>query len=74
MVARCETILNTTMAEYDTYHDQKVEDFRSLTTDFLDSEIALHEQVGKSSSSLCPKLTLLIRVASYSTQSRPRDI
>jgi hypothetical protein len=34
------------MAEFDTYHDQKVEDFRSLTTDFLDCEIALHEQVG----------------------------
>ena len=44
LIARCETVLNTTMAEFDTYHDQKVEDFHALTTDFLDSEIALYEQ------------------------------
>ena len=45
MAARCETVLNTTMAEFEIYHDQKVEDFRGLATDILDSEIALHEQV-----------------------------
>ncbi|KAI0337995.1 hypothetical protein BDW22DRAFT_1338600 [Trametopsis cervina] len=45
LIARCETVLNTTMAEFDTYHDQKIEDFQTLTTDFLDSEIALHEQL-----------------------------
>ncbi|KAI0701080.1 hypothetical protein BC835DRAFT_1265507 [Cytidiella melzeri] len=43
--ARCETVLNSTMAEFDTYHDHKIEDFQLLTTDFLDSEIALHEQL-----------------------------
>ena len=45
MAARCETVLNTTMAEIDTYHTQKNEDFKSLTTDILDDEIALYEQV-----------------------------
>ena len=45
MAARCETVLNTTMAEIDTYHTQKNEDFKSLTTDILDDEIALDEQV-----------------------------
>lgn len=33
------------MAEYETYHGQKVEDFHAFTTDFLESEIALYEQV-----------------------------
>lgn len=46
MAARCETVLNTTMAEMDTYHTQKVEDFQALTKDHLDGEIALYEQVG----------------------------
>ncbi|KAI0090450.1 hypothetical protein BDY19DRAFT_940221 [Irpex rosettiformis] len=45
LAARCETVLNTTMAEFDTYHDQKLEDFEGLTKDFLDSEIRLHEQI-----------------------------
>ncbi|KDQ50377.1 hypothetical protein JAAARDRAFT_211785 [Jaapia argillacea MUCL 33604] len=45
MVARCETVLNTTMAEMDTYHTQKLEDFRSLATDHLDGEIAFYEQI-----------------------------
>ena len=45
MAARCETVLNTTMAEMDTYHTQKVEDFRALAKDHLDGEIALYEQV-----------------------------
>ncbi|KAJ4473843.1 hypothetical protein J3R30DRAFT_3707813 [Lentinula aciculospora] len=43
---RCETVLNTTMAEMETYHSQKVEDFEMLTKDHLDGEIALYEQVG----------------------------
>ena len=34
------------MAEFETYHDQKAEDFRALTTEYLDGEIALYEQVG----------------------------
>ena len=33
------------MAEFETYHSQKVEDFQTLTTEYLDGEIALHEQV-----------------------------
>lgn len=41
------------MAEFDEYHDQKVEDFEELTKDFLDGEIQLYEQVRKS-----PHLTL----------------
>ena len=45
MAARCETVLNTTMAEMDTYHTQKVEDFQELAKEHLDGEIALYEQV-----------------------------
>jgi sorting nexin-9/18/33 len=45
VAARCETVLNTTMAEFETYHGQKVDDFHTLTTEYLDGEIALYEQV-----------------------------
>lgn len=45
MSARCETVLNTTMAEMDTYHDQKVENFCTITREHLDGEINLYEQV-----------------------------
>ena len=45
MASRCETVLNTTMAEMDTYHTQKLEDFQHLTKEHLDGEIALYEQV-----------------------------
>ncbi|KAF7325862.1 SH3 and PX-domain-containing 3 [Mycena kentingensis (nom. inval.)] len=44
MAARCETVLNTTMAEMETYHAQKTEDFSSLTKEHLDGEIAFYEQ------------------------------
>ncbi|KAI8972878.1 PX-domain-containing protein [Trametes punicea] len=45
MAARCETVLNITMAEMDTYHTQKVEDFQELAKEHLDGEIAFYEQV-----------------------------
>ncbi|KAG2154261.1 uncharacterized protein EDB93DRAFT_1248458 [Suillus bovinus] len=45
MTARCETVLNTTMAEMDTYHDQKVENFSTITREYLDGEIHFYEQV-----------------------------
>ncbi|THH30895.1 hypothetical protein EUX98_g3299 [Antrodiella citrinella] len=45
MAARCETVLNTTMAEIETYHTQKLEDFQGLTKGYLDDEIAFYEQV-----------------------------
>jgi sorting nexin-9/18/33 len=45
ITARCETVLNITMAEMDTYHAQKVEDFQTLTKEHLDGEIAFYEQV-----------------------------
>jgi sorting nexin-9/18/33 len=45
MAGRCETVLNTTMAEMDTYHTQKIEDFGALTREHLDGEIELYEQV-----------------------------
>jgi len=45
LAARCETVLNTTMAEMDTYHTQKVEDFTALATEHLDGEIEFYEQV-----------------------------
>lgn len=45
MAARCETVLNTTMAEMDTYHSQKIEDFTTTTKEHLDGEIIFYEQV-----------------------------
>lgn len=45
VAARCETVLNTTMAEMETYHSQKVEDFAAITKDHLDGEIDFYEQV-----------------------------
>ncbi|TFK34438.1 hypothetical protein BDQ12DRAFT_366564 [Crucibulum laeve] len=45
MAARCETVLNTTMAEMETYHTQKIEDFRTLVEEHLDGEIAFYEQL-----------------------------
>ncbi|OCH85732.1 PX-domain-containing protein [Obba rivulosa] len=45
VAARCETVLNTTMAEMETYHTQKVEDFENLAKEHLDGEIAFYEQV-----------------------------
>lgn len=36
------------MAEFETYHTQKVEDFHALTTEMLDGEIELYEQVRSS--------------------------
>ncbi|KAI0641330.1 hypothetical protein C8Q79DRAFT_1077719 [Trametes meyenii] len=44
MAARCETVLNVTMAEMDTYHTQKTEDFQELAKEHLDGEIAFYEQ------------------------------
>ncbi|KAI0251172.1 hypothetical protein BJV78DRAFT_1282682 [Lactifluus subvellereus] len=45
VASRCETVLNITMAEMETYHTQKVEDFASLAKEHLDGEIEFHEQV-----------------------------
>ncbi|KAG9313432.1 hypothetical protein JVU11DRAFT_5754 [Chiua virens] len=45
MASRCETVLNATMSELDTYHTQKAEDFTTLTKEHLDGEIALYEQL-----------------------------
>ncbi|KIY47422.1 hypothetical protein FISHEDRAFT_45363 [Fistulina hepatica ATCC 64428] len=45
IAGRCETALNVTMAEMDTYHNQKVEDFEAFAKDHLDGEIAFYEQV-----------------------------
>ncbi|KAI0045016.1 hypothetical protein FA95DRAFT_1561581 [Auriscalpium vulgare] len=43
--SRCETVLNTTMAEMETYHTQKLEDFTSVAKEHLDGEIEFYEQV-----------------------------
>ncbi|EGO03823.1 hypothetical protein SERLA73DRAFT_102119 [Serpula lacrymans var. lacrymans S7.3] len=45
VAGRCETVLNTTMAEMETYHAQKLEDFNTVTREHLDGEIAFYEQV-----------------------------
>ena len=44
--ARCETVLNVTMAELDVCHDQKAEDFKHLAIEFMDGEIEIYEKVG----------------------------
>jgi sorting nexin-9/18/33 len=45
IASRCETVLNTTMAEMDVYHEQKLEDVKMVVGDYLDGEIVLYEQV-----------------------------
>ncbi|KAL4245133.1 hypothetical protein ABKN59_010528 [Abortiporus biennis] len=45
LAARCETVLNTTMAEIETYHTQRSEDFKGIVEDYLDCEIRVVEQV-----------------------------
>ena len=42
---RCETVLNSTLAEMNEYHDAKAADFRALTGSYIDTEIAHHEAV-----------------------------
>jgi len=34
------------MAEFNVYHQQKMEDFKRITVDHLDGEIEFYEQVG----------------------------
>lgn len=45
VAARCETVLNTTMAEIEIYHKQKLEDFANIAKEHLDGEIGFYEQV-----------------------------
>ncbi|KAF8521008.1 hypothetical protein JB92DRAFT_2807841 [Gautieria morchelliformis] len=45
VAARCETVLNTTMAEIETYHHQKVEDFKRFASEHLDGEIEFYDQI-----------------------------
>ncbi|CCA73185.1 related to Sorting nexin 9 [Serendipita indica DSM 11827] len=42
---RCETVLNTTMSEFSTYHSQKQEDFERLTLEHLNGEIELYTNI-----------------------------
>ena len=70
MAARCETVLNTTMAEMDTYHTQKLEDFQELTKEYLDGEIALYEQVRPSSVSPSTTLSPPLTAAAHSHARR----
>ncbi|KAF8270474.1 hypothetical protein EI94DRAFT_1777873 [Lactarius quietus] len=45
IASRCETVLNTTIAEMETYHTQKAEDFAEIAKEHLDGEIEFYEQV-----------------------------
>ena len=45
VAGRCETVLNTTLAEFEQYHTQKREAFETITKTHLDSEIAFYEKV-----------------------------
>lgn len=53
MAARCETVLNTTMAEMETYHTQKREDFATIAKDHLDGELLFYEQVRTLKRTIC---------------------
>ena len=44
-MGRCETVLNTTMSEFSTYHSQKQEDFERLTLDHINGEIELYTAI-----------------------------
>ncbi|CAE6406025.1 unnamed protein product [Rhizoctonia solani] len=43
--SRCETVLHTTLAEFDTFHTQRSEDLTRIATEYLDDEIALYEHI-----------------------------
>jgi sorting nexin-9/18/33 len=45
ITGRCETVLNTTMSEFSTYHSQKQEDFERITLEHLNGEIELHTSI-----------------------------
>ena len=62
--ARCETVLNTTMAEMETYHSQKVEDFETLTKEHLDGEIQVYEQVHRMIYGAATNLTPPVQILS----------
>lgn len=67
--------MNTTMAEFETYHTQKVDDFRTLAKEHLDGEIALHEQVRMFLLLQTVKhFTLIICVDSLSSENRSFSI
>ena len=55
------------MAEMDTYHTQKVEDFQTIAKEHLDGEIAFYEQVRAFSPSppflTCPQVLTRLRAA-----------
>jgi len=43
--SRCDTVFNVTLAEMNRIHDEKVRDFHTQTTDFLEQQIEFHEKV-----------------------------
>jgi sorting nexin-9/18/33 len=45
ITGRCETVLNTTMSEFSTYHSQKQEDFERITLEHLNGEIELYSSI-----------------------------
>ena len=45
VAARCETVLNVTLAEIDRAHDERVQDYYAMGRSFLDDEIELYEGV-----------------------------
>lgn len=47
VATRAETVLNATVAEFDTYHNQKNEDIARIVAEHLEGEIDHHEQVGR---------------------------
>lgn len=43
--SRCDTVFNVTLAEMNRIHDEKVRDFHTQSTDFLEQQIEFHEKV-----------------------------
>ncbi|CAJ0763795.1 6457_t:CDS:10, partial [Entrophospora sp. SA101] len=43
--SRCDTVFNVTLAEVDRIHEERVQDFREVTRQYLDGQIEFHEKV-----------------------------
>ncbi|GBB92078.1 hypothetical protein RclHR1_01960028 [Rhizophagus clarus] len=43
--SRCDTVFNVTLAEVDRIHDERVQDFRENTKQYLDGQIEVYEKI-----------------------------
>ncbi|KXN70601.1 hypothetical protein CONCODRAFT_78777 [Conidiobolus coronatus NRRL 28638] len=43
--SRCDTVFNVTLAEINQFHQYKLNDFKTVSTDFLDDQIEYHQKI-----------------------------